>query len=108
MAVTITAAELANRIQIDEANALVLLPVIVELVEDYAPHAPDAVSNEAACRCGGWLAEAPPYPIARTENTVGGVSESIEYAPALRLSALRHSGAMALLTRWKIRRAGAI
>ena len=60
---TITAAQLAHRIQIDEANALVLLPVIVHLIEDYAPDAPDEVSNEAACRCGGWLAEAPPYPI---------------------------------------------
>ena len=73
------------------------------LVERYAPGAPQPVKNEAVIRCVGWLAEQPGASI-RSEQ-VGDVRT--EYAPTS-LSALRHSGAMALLTAWKVRRARAI
>ena len=73
------------------------------LVERYAPEAPAPVKNEAVIRAAGWLASTPAAAI-RSEST-GDVSTS--YAPT-HMGALRHSGAMALLTTWKIRRAGAI
>ena len=73
------------------------------LVERYAPGAPGEIKNEAVVRTAGWLAEQPHAAI-RSEET-GEISTS--YNPAS-LSALRHSGAMALLSPWKIRRAGAI
>ena len=56
MAVTITAAELANRIQIDEANALVLLPVIVDLDRGLRPATPRTrlATRRRAGAVGGW------------------------------------------------------
>ena len=73
------------------------------LVEDYAPGAPQPLKNEAVIRCAGWLAEQPRASV-RSEQ-VGQIITG--YATA-GLSALRHSGGMALLTTFKVRRAGAI
>ena len=103
MALTLTAAELAEAIGVDSAAAARLLPVATALVTRYAPDAPAAISNEAAIRCAGWLSEQPNAAI--TSETEGDIRTS--YAPSM-LSALRHSGGMALLSPWKNRRAGAI
>ena len=103
MAVTLTAAELAEAIGVDSNTAARLLAVASALVERYAPEAPEAISNEAAIRSAGWLADQPSAAI-RSE-TEGDIST--DYAPS-QMSALRHSGAMALLSPWKVRRAGAI
>ena len=73
------------------------------LVERYAPDAPSEIKNEAVVRAAGWLAQQPAASV-RSES-VGDIRTS--YMPT-HLSALRHSGAMALLSPWKIRRAGAI
>ena len=59
MAVTVTAAELAEAIGADQATADLLLPVATELVNRYAPDAPDAVGNTAVLRCAGCLHQAP-------------------------------------------------
>ena len=103
MAVTITAAELGQAVGVDLTTATRLLAVAAALVNRYAPDAPDAVANEAAIRAAGWLAEQPSASI--TSETEGDIRTS--YAPTM-LSALRHSGAMALLSPWKVRRAGVI
>ena len=73
------------------------------LVERYAPDAPIAIKNEAVVRAAGWLAQQPAASV-RSES-VGDIRTS--YMPT-HSGALRHSGAMALLSPWKIRRAGAI
>ena len=73
------------------------------LVERYAANAPQAVKNEAVTRTAGYLMEQP-MPAIR-ESSIGELSYAI--APS-HVSALRHSGAMALLSPWKVRRAGAI
>ena len=73
------------------------------LVQWYAPLAPQAIRNEAVIRAAGWLHEQPAAAV-RSES-VGDISTS--YA-ATHVSALRHSGGQALLTGWKVRRAGAI
>ena len=73
------------------------------LVERYAPLAEQSVKNVAVERTAGWMAEQPSAAV-RSDAT-GDVSTS--YA-ATHVSALRHSGAMALLSPWKVRRAGAI
>ena len=78
-------------------------PVAVSLVERYAPAAPDGVQNEATIRCAGWLADTPAASLQAEQY--GDVS--VTWAPG-QLSALRHSGAMALLSPWKVRRAGSI
>ena len=103
MAVTITAAQLAEAVGVDSTTAARLLAVAAALVGRYAPDAPYAVANEAVIRTVGWLAEQPSAAI-RSE-TEGDIRTS--YAPMMQ-SALRHSGSMALLSPWKMRRAGAI
>ena len=101
---TLTEAEIAAALAVNDALAARLRPVVVALVERYAPDAPDAVQNEAAIRCAGWLAESPAGAI-RSETT-GDVRTTFDGARSL--GALRHSGAMGLLSPWKVRRAGAI
>ena len=103
MAVTITEAQLAEALGVNQALADRLRPVAVALVERYAPAAPEAIQNEAAVRCSGWLADTPAASLQAEQY--GDVS--VTWAPG-QLSALRHSGAMALLSPWKVRRAGAI
>lgn len=99
----ITPADLALEIGVDETRAEHLFGAANALVEKYSSGAPDAIKREAVIRCSGWLAHQPAASI-RSEET-GDISTS--YATAS-MSALRHSGAMALLSPWKVRRAGVI
>ena len=87
----------------DEPTLDRLGSVAAALVERLAPDAPDAIKNEATIRTAGYLREQPAAAV-RSES-VGDIRTS--FAPA-HTSALRHSGAMALLSPWKVRRAGAI
>ena len=103
MAITLTVATLQTELGVDSVTATRLLAVSSALVERYAPEAPEAISNEAAIRCAGWLAEHPHAAI-RSES-IGDIETA--FAPSMQ-SALRHSGGMALLSPWKVRRAGAI
>ena len=103
MAVTLTAIALAEALAINLALADRLHPVAVALVERYAPLAPEEVQNLAVERCAGWLAEQPSASL--RGHTLGPMS--LDFAPSM-ISALRHSGAMALLSPWKVRRGGAI
>ena len=108
MAITITASELhqalggdPGKITLDEATTL--LSVVTELVTHYAPDAPNPVSDEAAIRVAGYLAEYDGVPV--TKETVGPLERTWDRN---KISPLRHSGAMALLSPWKTRRAGVI
>ena len=103
MAVTITAAQLATATRTAAEVAGRLLAVATELVQGYAVDAPESVQNEAVIRCAGYLAQQPSD--ARRSTSVGGIESSWA---ATHTSALRHSGAMALLSPFKARRAGAI
>ena len=102
MAVSLTATALAQALGVNQALADRLHPVAVALVEKYAPGAPAAIQDEAAVRCAGWLAEQPAASI-RSEST-GDVSTADNTTST---SPLRASGAMGLLTGWKMRRGGA-
>ena len=96
-----------------------MLEVASALVIAYAPNAPDKVQNEAVIRTVGWLLETPRGSIrSRTERRdVEGAIEDpgrrtsnetrVQYATSEK-GALRHSGAMSLLSPWKQRRAGVI
>lgn len=99
----LSATELALAIGVDATRAGHLLAASWALVHRHAPAAPVSLLREATIRTAGYLSEQPTTAI-RSEST-GDISTS--YA-ASNMSALRHSGAMALLTSWKIRRAGAI
>ena len=92
---------LAAAIGSSEEVAGRLGPVVAALVERYADGAPEAVKSEAVIRASGWLQRSKPG-----LRKIGISSVDIEYSSGQ--SALRNSGAMALLSPWKIRRAGAI
>ena len=100
-------AELAAALDLDatadEAIVRRLGATAAALVERYAPAAPDAIKCEAVIRCAGWLLDAPSGGI-RSES-VGPLTST--FSPAM-TGALRSSGAMGLLTVWKVRRAGVI
>ena len=104
MAVTLTLADLAAALAVNDAMAARLHPVAVALVERFAPDAPDAILDETAIRCAGWLLETPAGAV-RSETT-GDVRTTFDGGRSL--GALRGSGSMGLLSPWKIRRAGAI
>ena len=103
MAVTLTVSTLSRVLGLDVDEATRLLAASTELVNRYAPAAPASVGNEAVIRTAGYLAEQPRAAV-RSERT-GNIETSFA---ATHLSALRHSGAMALLSPYKIRRGGAI
>ena len=73
------------------------------IVLEYAPEAPTALLNEAVIRLAGYLVQSD-YGTVRDE-TIGPRSVSYQLNHA---TMFRNSGAAALLTRWKKRRAGAI
>lgn len=103
MAVTITVADIARILKTDEDTATRLRAVAKELVQEYAPDAPEYLLNEATIRAAGWLNEGG-FGYVR-EGTAGPLT--VSYATSQK-NALYHSGAAALLTRWKRRRAGAL
>ena len=74
-----------------------------ELVQRYAPDAPDAIKDEALIRISGYLKSQPKAP--QQSVTVGPMTASYTTSA---LSAARNSGAYALLSPYKIRRAGVI
>ncbi len=104
MAITLTDAALAAALSTDAPTAARLLPVATALVDRHAPGAPEAIANEAAIRTAGWLFGSPPALTAHRSIEAGGDAVKIEPRnPAA--SALRASGAAALLSPWRIRRA---
>jgi len=104
MAVTITATDLAAAIGAAEDVATRLLAVVKAHVERYAPSAPGEVQDEAAIRFSGYLAASPGFGAYR-KLEVGSTTYEM---PPTHGPAFRNSGAMALLSPWKVRRAGAI
>lgn len=102
--VTITAGQLAADVPISDLDrAGRVLAVATAIVVEYAPHAPAALLNEAVIRLSGYL----------TQSDYGGIREEKmgprEVAYQMNHAMMfRNSGAQALLTRWKRRRAGAI
>ena len=73
------------------------------MVEEYAPGAPQVLRDEAVIRCAGYLAQSDFGTIRR--ETIG--PQSSEYTTN-HAAMFRNSGAAALLTRFRVRRAGAI
>lgn len=100
-AITAATNALAAAVGSSEDVAGRLGPVVAALVERYADAAPAAVKSEAVVRAAGWLHGNKPG-----LRKVNVRSVDVEYSGGQ--SALRHSGAMSLLSGFKIRRAGKI
>ena len=105
LATAVAALTAALRVSISAEDVARIGAVAAALVEQYCPTAPQSVRDEAVIRAAGWLREVKP----------GLVDWSMDAGPVnitrkgnMGLSALRHSGAMALLNPWKVRRAGKI
>ena len=87
----------------DEVDAKVqrLGAAVAARVEDYAPNAPQPSKDEAVIRGAAWLKDTVG---AVGKKSVGPLSADV---PVNTASWFLHSGAAALLTRWKVRRGGA-
>ena len=72
-------------------------------IEAYAMLAPDPSKDEALVRASAWLIESYGPAISQDSPDSGTVQEVASQA-----SWMRYSGAMSLLSRWRIRRAGAV
>ena len=105
---TVSIAKLKRRVSglssADDETISELGEVAASVISEYAPGAPQAVKDEAAIRYVGYIAQAPPGAIQKIVLP----DIDIEFRQAPPASAFQLSGARALLTRWKIRRAGAI
>ena len=101
--VTITAAQLADEANASRSRAERVLPVAIQVVTDYAPAAPVPLLDEAVLRFAGYLLGSDVGAVRK--ETVGpyDVEHVTNHA-----AAFRNSGAAMLLTRHKVRRAGAI
>ena len=74
------------------------------LVERYAPSAPQRIRDLAVIRVVQYVLARSGAAISMRSEGLGDWKQSIEVLPS-QISPLRHSGAMSLLTAWKIRRA---
>ena len=98
------AAALAGILGTNDTHAGRVLPVAEAVVLKFAPRAPAVVKREAMIRTAGYLVERPAWGPAGEGETIGPMVASRDYAAGA-ISALRASGAMALLSPWKSRRA---
>ena len=89
----------------DRLQAQRLGPVAADLVEKYSPHAPQAIRNEAVILVVAWLGSQTSGVNPGMEIRIGNVTMNRRRYRG-EISALRHSGAMGLLSAWKVRRAG--
>ena len=81
------------------AEATRLLPVARAIVMRYAPDAPEAIKNESIIRICGYFSEA---------RYGGFVSNQTKIPAASHAAAFRNSGAQALISPYKKRRAGRV
>ena len=98
-------AVLAAAVGSSESVAERLGPVGAALVEAEASGAPQEIKDESVVRCCGWMFQSTPG-LSDSKLSAGPVDIVRTFSPGY--SALRHSGSMALLSPWKIRRAGRI
>ena len=101
--VTYTAVELAAELGADTATAERLFAVAVNEVESYAPKAPAPNKTESLIRFAAYLRDADPG--TQQSQTFG--PKSIDFVTN-HAAMFRNCGAAALLTRYKVRRAGGL
>ena len=101
--VTLTAQQIADETTATLERAERVLPVAVEAINRYAPQAPTAIKNEATMRLCGYILGSD-YGVVTTE-AIG--PRSVTY-PLDHAAFFRRSGAKALLSPYKVRRAGKI
>lgn len=78
------------------------LSAATDLVERYAPDAPEGVKDEATIRAVGWLLQREP---ATSQQRVGDVEERFAVGA---VNVLYHSGASGLLAPWRVHGLGKV
>ena len=96
--------QIEGRAAYSDESAEALGRAAAAIVNEYAPGAPQAVKDEACIRLAGYWAQSD-FGGVESETSVGDKKASYFRPPP---SAFRYSGAMGMLTRWKVRRAGVI
>lgn len=91
-----------------DARATRLATAALEECFAYAPSAPKWALCEAATRYAGWLLATPANVRRVSVSDSSGTSQDTELQTAATPNGFRHSGAAALLSRYKVRRAGSI
>ena len=86
-----------------DESASALGEAAAAMIEDFAPSAPQPVRDEAVIRLAGYWAQSD-FGGIESDTSVGSAQTSYFKPPQ---SAFRYSGAMGMLTRWRVRRAGA-
>ena len=87
----------------DLEQATRVLAAATQAVEDYAAGAPDTLKDEAVIRFGGYLISAGPGDIRKESAGPFDVEHVVNHS-----AMFRNCGAAALLTRYRVRRAGVI
>ena len=102
-AVACIKASISGGAKLTDDRAAALGETASEMVERFAPDAPDAIRNEAVIRVAGWLHSREPKPVQAVTLTSGFRLDFRErfFSP----NAMRNSGARELLTPWRVRRA---
>ena len=95
---------LGRAIGADAADAERLLGVASAMVERYAPTAPQSVKSEAVIRCAGALIQSDYGGIA--SESIGDRAVAYTSQAAGGWNPFRRSGAMGLLSPWRVRRLG--
>ena len=98
-----TAERLAADIGATLERATRAVAVAVEMVNDYAPDAPESLRTEAVWRFAGYLLDAGWGTIRKNASGPFDIEQVTNHAPAF-----RNCGAAMLLTRHKVRRGGVI
>ena len=102
-----TEATIAEQLAVDIGatieRATSVVAVAVEMVNDYAPAAPESLRTEAVWRFTGYLLDAGWGTVRKNASGPFDVEQVTNHAPAF-----RNCGAAALLTRHKVRRGGAV
>ena len=95
-------ASIAGGADLTDDRAAALGEAASAVVERFAPDAPGAIKNEAVIRVAGWMHSRRPNPLqAISTGELRMDFRERFYSP----DAMRNSGARALLTPWRIRRA---
>ena len=101
----LTPGDLALEIKTTEQRATRLLGVATAIVEEYAPLAPQELKDEAVIRFAAYLKQSTGNPGVVKSRKVDVLQADYTTNHA---AMFRNCGAQALLTRWKVRRGGAI
>ena len=96
-------ASITGGARLTDDRAAALGEAAAALVERFAPDAPQAVRNEAVIRVAGWTYARQPRDI--QAMTLGNVSLNFRDRSIASPDPLRNSGARALLSPWRARRA---